>query len=199
MDNWLLGKSWKAEAWMLFTHLFPPFPAKWLLFWCKHTKVKSGAAASSVPIWALSSAPSCAPSGAFPRFLNPPWTPESCRSIEQVLPPLQKHCPSPDGCISLCPLPMPASPGGAVGPWPAGCCLKDPFHHVHSFPPSSASLCWSQMFTFTSHAVSRPETLISLWQSNKAFPRILHATQPHPALLGSPLASVAAGSMEKRD
>lgn len=113
------------------------------------------------------------------------------------------------------PLPVPASPRECCGPsrlvlltstgdspCSAGHYCKDPAYLVHNLPPSSATLCWSQMFTLATHAVSWPETLISPWQSNKAFPRILTPLSlgsAAPALLGPPLASVAAGSMEERD
>lgn len=89
---------------------YPPFPAKWMLLWCEtqHNQNWCGKHCQ-YQFWAFSSAPSCAPSAASPRFLNPPWAPEGCRSIKQVPAPLKNHCPLPDGCISLCPLPVPAT------------------------------------------------------------------------------------------
>ena len=107
---------------------------------------------------------------------------EAAEALGKCPAPLQNHRPPTDGCTSLCPCPV-LLKGAAV--------LRA---QARSHPPEtalaqlgtiartlfilSAALCWSQMFTLAAHAVSWPETLISPWQSNKAFPRILHATQP---------------------
>lgn len=41
--------------------------------------------------------------------------------------PLQNPCPSPDGCTSLCPLPVPASPGGCCAPVTSRLLPQGPF------------------------------------------------------------------------
>lgn len=58
-------------------------------FDAKHTMAKNSAASIFQTTLSTFFGPlMCAPRGAFPWFLNPPWTPEGCRSTKQCL----LHC-----------------------------------------------------------------------------------------------------------
>lgn len=175
----LLRKSCKEDASVLFARLCPPSLQNGCCFDAKHSTIKSAAASiTHTASERFPQPPDVPPVLHFHRFLTLPGPQKAAEASSKCL----LHCKTPvlprtaAPPSALCPCPL--LPEGAVRLWPAGCCRKDPFYLVHNLPPSSASLCWSQMFTLATHAVSWPETLISPWHSNTAFPRILRAAQP---------------------
>lgn len=78
----------KAEAWVLFTHLLLLFLQNCCRFDAKQTVAKNGAASIFQTALSTFFGPLMCTQGCISTVLNPPWTPEGCRSTKQCL----LHC-----------------------------------------------------------------------------------------------------------